>query len=260
MSSVRSGTVGWVDLSTPDIEGARRFYAALLGWELAVQRTPLGSYTVASSADREIAGMMDQAPEMAGTPAAWTVFVVVDDLEATLGAATGAGGNVLQAPFEIPGGAQVAVVADPTGAVFALISGGPEPGYPYLSEQVGAVCWAELMSSDVQAAAVFYREVFAWIAETDESGPVPYTVCSLGSDAVAGMIDRPDGLPGDVPDGWSVYFAVADCKATESRAVELGGSVVLTTTTTPMGPFAVVADPAGAAFQIMEISRPRVTT
>jgi len=256
MGNVRSGTVSWVDLSTPDIESAQRFYVGLLGWELDVQRTPLGEYTVASSNGREVAGMMAQAPDIAGAPAVWTIFVVVDDMDATLTRATGAGGEVLQSPFEIPGGAWVAVVADRAGAMFALISGGPEPGYPYLSEEVGAVCWAELMTGDVQAAIGFYHEVFGWTAEIDDTGPVPYTVCNLDGDAVAGMIGRPADLPAEVPDSWSVYFTVVECERAQSRAVELGGSVILSATTTPMGPFAVLADPAGAAFQIMEISSP----
>jgi hypothetical protein len=69
MGDVRSGTVSWVDLSTPDIKGAQHFYAGLLGWELEVQRTPMGEYTVASSGGREVAGMMAQAPDVAGMPA-----------------------------------------------------------------------------------------------------------------------------------------------------------------------------------------------
>lgn len=256
MDEVKSGTVSWVDLSTPDIEDAKRFYAGLLGWELTVQRTPMGEYTVASSGGREVAGMMAQAPEMAGTPAVWTVFVVVDDIEATLAGVTGAQGEIRQAPFEIPGGAQVAVVADRSGADFALISHGPRPGYPYYSDEVGAVCWAELMTRDVQAAIGFYHDVLGWTAETDDSGPIPYTVCMLDDDQVAGMIGRPPDLPAGVPDSWSVYFTVADCKATQSLATELGGSVILSATPTPMGPFAVLADPAGAAFQVMEITSP----
>ena len=254
MGDVKSGTVSWVDLSTPDLEGAQRFYAELLGWELDVQRTPMGEYTVASSEGREVAGMMAQAPEVAGMPAAWTVFVVVDDMKATLTRVREARGKVHQTPFDIPGGAQVAVVADRTGAMIALISGGPPPGYPYYSEDVGAVCWAELMTSDIQAAVGFYREVFGWTAENDDTGPVPYTVCNLDSDPVAGIIGRPEDLPVDVPDSWSVYFNVADCKAIQRRAAELGGSVILSATPTPMGPFAVLADPAGAAFQIMEMT------
>jgi predicted enzyme related to lactoylglutathione lyase len=256
MGNVRGGTVSWVDLSTPDIEGAQRFYADLLGWALDVQRTPMGEYTVASSAGREVAGMMAQPPETAGAPAVWTVFVVVDDLEATLAGVTRAGGSVAQSPFEIPGGARVAVVADRSGAMFALISGGPEPGHPYFAEEPGSVCWAELMTGDVEAATGFYREVLGWNAETDHTGAVPYTVCTLDGDAVAGVMGRPADLPADVPDAWSVYFAVADCEAAERRAVELGGSVILSATPTPMGPFAVLADPAGAAFQVMEMAPP----
>jgi len=93
----------------------------------------------------------------------------------------------------------VAVAADHSGAVFALISGGPEPGFPYFSQEVGAVCWAELMTGDVQAATEFYQEVFGWTAETDDTGPVPYTVCNLDGDAVAGMIGRPADLPATSP-------------------------------------------------------------
>lgn len=256
MSNVRGGTVSWVDLSTPDLEGAQRFYGALLGWELDTQRTQMGEYTVAQSGGREVAGMMAQAPETAGPPAAWTVFIVVDDMEGTLSDANKAGGAVLQPPFEIPGGALVAVVADRSGAMFALISGGPDPGYPYFSEDAGAVCWAELMTCDVQAATGFYREVFGWIAETDDTSPVPYTVFRLQGDEVAGMIGRPDDLPPELPDSWSAYFSVTDCAATQSLAAELGGSIILPATPTPMGPFAVLADPAGAAFQVMEMRSP----
>lgn len=254
MAAVTSGTISWVDLSTPDVVGARSFYAELFGWALDVQQTAMGDYIVASSGGREVAGMMAKAPEMAGTPPVWTVFVVVDDIEATLARVTAGGGEVVQTPFEIPGGARVAVVADPSGAMFALISGGRESDYPYYSEEVGAVCWAELMTGDVQAAKEFYREVFGWSAETDDTGPVRYTVCSLGDDPVAGIIARPQDLPAVVPDSWSVYFGVADCEATQTRAAELGGSVILPATPTPMGPFAVLADPAGAAFQVMEMA------
>ncbi len=254
MGTLRSGTISWVDLSTPDVDAAQTFYADLFGWDLAVQRTPMGEYTVASAGGREAAGMMAHGPEMEGAPALWTLFVVVDDIGEVLARITGAGGAVAQEPFEIPGGARVAVATDHSGAMFAVISGGPEPEYPYFSEEPGAVCWAELMTADVDAATTFYREVFGWLAETDEAGPVPYTVCTLGDDPVAGVIGRPDTLPDEVPDSWSVYFAVADCDGTLQRAVELGGSVILPATPTPMGPFAVVADPAGAAFQIMEMT------
>ena len=81
-------------------------------------------------------------------------------------------------------------------------------------------------------------------------------VATLDGDPVAGIIGRARDVPAEVPDSWSVYFTVADCTATQSRAVQLGGSVILPATPTPMGPFAVLADPAGAAFQVMEMTSP----
>ena len=255
-SDTRDGTVSWVDLSTPDIEAARRFYADLFGWTLATQHTDMGDYTVASADGREVAGMMAQGPELAGQPAMWTTFVVVDDLEATLGRVTEAGGAVHQQPLDIPGGARVAVITDSSGAMLALISGGPPPG-PYLSETVGAIGWVELMTRRPEAAEDFYRATFGWEAERSdpaESGGVAYTVFRRGDEHVAGMIATPDHVPPEVPDTWSMYVMVADCRATERRAVELGGSVLLETMPTPMGPFAVLADPAGDAFQVMEMA------
>lgn len=252
-TGTRDGTIGWADLSTPDIDGARAFYADLLGWSLATQRTDMGEYTVASVDGREVAGMMAQATEMAGAPPVWTVFVVVDDIDASLDRVTAAGGTVLQPPFEIPGGARVAVMADGSGAMLALISGGPEPGV-YFWDAAGAVCWAELMTRRPDRAEAFYRAVLGWTAEHGDGGGVDYTVFRLGDEQVAGLIRTPDHLPPEVPDTWSVYFAVADCAAAVERAVELGGSVLLGPTPTPMGPFAVLADPAGAAFQVMEMA------
>lgn len=260
-TTTRDATIGWVDLSTPDIDGARRFYANLFGWELTIQEHgEMGDYTVASVDGVEVVGMMAPSAEIAGRPAVWTTFVVVDELDATLGRVADAGGAVIQPPFDIPGGARVAVIADGSGAMLALIGGGPEPG-PYLSETVGAVCWVELMTRRPESAVAFYESVFGWAAERSDpgdAGGVAYTVFRRGDEEVAGMIATPDHVPPDVPDTWSVYFTVADCAAVLERAVELGGSVVLEATPTPMGPFAVVADPAGAVFQVMEMaSEPR---
>ena len=259
MGEIESGMIEWVDLSTPDVERARRFYGDLLGWTYNVQETDMGVYVVAEIDGRQVAGMMAPSPDMADQPSMWTMFVRVDDMDAAVERITDAGGTIAAAPFEIPGGARVAVVADRTGAMFALISGGPEPDQAYYSDQVGGVCWAELMTSSADDAIEFYRQVFGWDAETNGSGPIPYTTCRLGSKEVAGIIGRPVGVGPEVPDSWSVYFTVDDCAETEKRATGLGGAVILTSTPTPMGPFAVVADPMGAAFQVMQFQEMSTT-
>lgn len=79
---------------------------------------------------------------------------------------------------------------------------------------------------------------------------------SLDGEPVGGMIETPAHVPDDVPDNWSVYFTVADCAAAVGAARAAGGTMILEPTDTPMGPFAVLADPAGAVFQIMEFVEP----
>ena len=97
--------------------------------------------------------------------------------EATLLQAANAGGAVLQPAFDIPGGARVGVVADPPGAMFAVISGGPRPNGPYFSQRPGAVGWAELLTRDAAVATGFYGAVFGWTAVNDDvSGYTEFTI------------------------------------------------------------------------------------
>ncbi|MEZ5226733.1 MAG: VOC family protein [Acidimicrobiales bacterium] len=247
----RSGTISWVDLSTPDVDDACRFYRDLLGWELALSSTPMGDYWVATVDGRDVAGLMAQSAESIGQPATWTVFVWCEQLDATLEQIGSAGGQTLVPPFEIPGGARVAVVADPGGAMFALISGGPEPG-EYFSSDVGGVAWAELMTRQIDVSVTFYREVFGWSVATSDSGGTPYNVFSLDGVEVAGMIETPRTFR-------PTYRRRGRCTSSSThvglpRSVhELGGQVLLSSTPTPMGPFAVVSDRQGAVFQLMEL-------
>ncbi|MGI9611286.1 MAG: VOC family protein [Acidimicrobiales bacterium] len=250
--TVASGHPSWADLATSDVVAAECFYREVFGWAVTSAETSMGDFYVGSVGDRDVAGMIAQPQEMAGAPSVWTSFFYVDDLDDTIDLISAAGGTVLQKPAELPDGTRVGVVADPCGAMFALISGRPQPG-PYLSPIVGAIGWFELMTNDPQTAEAFYGTVFGWTASTDDVGGTPYTVFSLDDTHVAGMIKTPANLPAsDAPDTWSVYFNVGDCDATAKLTTENGGQAILPPTDTPMGRFAVLADPQGAVFQIME--------
>lgn len=248
------GAVNWVDLSTPDVGAATDFYGRLLGWTIERSQTPMGEYFIGSVNERQTAGMMAQGPEQRGMPAVWTTFLFVDGIEDTLVGVEKAGGRVLQPAFDIPGDARVAVIADPTGATLGLIAG-PKPEGAYLSGEFGAVCWVELLTRDPEAAERFYNEVFGWKAVTEVAGGTAYTMFKLNDEDVAGMMMMPGEVPAEAPAQWSVYFAVADCVVIEKKAAELGGQVLRATASIEMGKFAVLADPLGATFQVMEFAR-----
>ncbi|MFF4604718.1 VOC family protein [Streptomyces sp. NPDC001339] len=115
----------------------------------------------------------------------------------------------------------------------------------------GAPCWVELATEDIEAAAVYYREVFGWRAETDprtEAGG--YTVLYLGAAPVAAV--TPPYVPGQ-PAAWTVSFATRDADALAAAVTAAGGREL----TAPrevfgLGRFAVLADPEGAVFSVWQ--------
>ncbi len=245
------GAVTWIDLSTPDVKAAADFYRELLEWDdVEVSPTPSGEYHLGKVDEHDACGMMQQGPELAGMPAMWTMFVYVDDVDAAAARVPEAGGTVLEPPFDIPE-ARIAIVADPSGAMFGLFAG-PQIEGEFYSQDVGRVCWVELMTRDTAAAEGFYAELFGWKVVTENVAGNDYTTFMLGEEMVAGMMMMPDAIPAEVPPYWGVYFTVADCAATEKMVGEMGGEIHVPTMALDMGKFASFADPQGATFSVME--------
>lgn len=242
----------WVDLSTPDLEEATSFYSQVLGWELEKTPTPMGDYYIGKQHGHQVAGLMEHTPELEDAPPMWTMFINVADVDGTVSKAAEAGGDILDPPSEIPDG-RVAVIADPAGAMLGVIATPLEHSdEKWFSTEHGAVCWVELLTRDREAAAPFYEAVFGWGAFTRDSDETSYTIFTLNGEEIAGMMSMPAEVPAGAPSHWATYFAVDDCRAIERRAVDLGGKVLRATTEIDTGKFAVIEDPQGAKFSIME--------
>jgi predicted enzyme related to lactoylglutathione lyase len=78
--------------------------------------TPSGNYTEIKTGEGIEGGLMS---ENGGTPH-WLTYVRVPDVSRTVGAARDLGAKVLQDRHEIPDIGWFAVLADPTGARFAV--------------------------------------------------------------------------------------------------------------------------------------------
>ncbi len=255
MSAITSRTnaIDWVDLSVPDADVACDFYAKVLGWTYDRSESPMGVYHVASAGGHQAGGVMAAGPGN-DSPPMWTVYVRVASMDEAVAAVTNADGAILMPPFEIPGGATIAVVADPTGAVFAMMAGGPDPDEgepPLLRPVAGAAGWCELLTRDPHAAISFYDAAFGWQAHLDP--PSGYTILRLGERDVAGMLPMPAEVPAEAPAHWMVYFNSADLDATLRSVVEAGGAVLKPSTTVGSVTFALAADPANAMFGLMAL-------
>jgi hypothetical protein len=239
------GTFCWIDLGTTDLAGAKAFYRALFGWDTEdVPAGEAGTYTVCRLRGHDVAGMH---PHPEGDDSGWDSAVSVDDADAATARARELGATVLHEPADLPGAARTAKIADPGGALVGLREPRGQIGATLVNE-VGAWGWNELVSPAIDAARRFYGALFGWTA-ADIPGPVPRTSFGLGELLVGGG-HAPTPQEGQAP-RWTVSFGVADTDQSIAQVQRLGGKLLLGPLETPIGRFAIVADPAGAAFTVM---------
>ena len=114
--------------------------------------------------------------------------------------------------------------------------------------------WYELMTTDVQAAASFYRNIIGWSTTDSGLSDRQYTIVSMGKTGVGGMMALPAvALKMGARPGWIGYIGVADVDAYVTRIRQAGGVVHRAAEDIPgVGRFAVVADPQGAAFVLFK--------
>ncbi len=252
-SGYAPGTFSWVDLATPDPEGAKRFYADLLGWDH--EDMPVGDgqvYTMARLGGRAVAGIYSQPEDQlqAGIPSSWLSHVTVGDVDAAAARASELGGTALAAPFDVLEAGRMAVLADPQGAPFAVWQPKDSIGAELVNVP-GALTWNQLATSDTSAAVEFYTELFGWTTEEVEAGDEPYWSFRNSENWMnGGVMGLPPGAP--APPHWLPYFASDGVDAHAARVGELGGTVVVPIVPVPAGRLFVAQDPGGAAFGLFE--------
>ena len=249
------GTFCWVELSTTDIKAGRGFYESLFGWKAEVQPAgEMGEYIVFTLADgRAVAGGYEQQEQerSMGVPPHWNLYIYVDDVDKTVAKSTEAGGNAVVPGMDTPQG-RMAVVADPTGAMFCLWQSESMPGWAVRDEPV-SFSWAELITNDPDRAEKFYGDVFDWTVKAEPMGDAPpYRVFYLGAGerGVGGLFPPPTP---EIPNNWGVYLDVASADDTVAKARDLGAQIIVEPMPIPeVGTFSTMADPAGAVFAILE--------
>jgi len=123
----------------------------------------------------------------------------------------------------------------------------------------GTFCWADLTTTDQQAAKQFYGGLFGWQAEDLPVGDdMVYSIQRIdGKDVAAISVQPQQQRDMGVPPMWNSYVSVESADDTAARAAELGASVHAPPfDVMDVGRMAVIADPQGAFFEIWE---PRAT-
>jgi predicted enzyme related to lactoylglutathione lyase len=239
-----NGTPCWVDYGAADLDATKRFYADLLGWEYTGGEPEFGGYVTATRNGEQAAGLgPQQDPD---DPPRWTTYFATDDAAATAARITDAGGTVLVQPMEVGPMGTMVIALDPQGNPFGLWQAGVHTGFRIFNEP-GGVTWNEAAVDDADAARAFYGAVFGFrFDEVPEAGG--YTTFATGDRPLGGLGGHQSGSP----KGWTTCFSVASADAAVAAVESAGGKVTMAPTDTTFGRFAVVEDPWGAAFSVME--------
>jgi predicted enzyme related to lactoylglutathione lyase len=241
------GTPSWVDLGTTDVAGAARFYGSLFGWELEDLGPDAGGYGLFRKNGRQVAGVGPAMDPSRGT--SWSTYFATDDADATASKVASNGGQVIMAPMEVMEQGRMAVFMDPAGAFFSVWQAGKHFGAE-LTGEPGSFSWAELMTSDINAAKKFYPAVLGVKTRDVSMGEGPaYTLLEVEGRPVAGAM--PEEPSGSASSYWSVYFAVDDCDAVYAKALDQGARSTVEPQDSPAGRFAILTDPQGGSFAII---------
>jgi predicted enzyme related to lactoylglutathione lyase len=241
----------WVDLASKDAAGSRAFYGTVFGWQVDVNPDPqYGGYGLARIAGKDVAGIgPTQAPEQ---PTVWSVYIGTDDVEDLARRVQAAGGTVIAPPFDVGDQGRMAVFQDPSGAFISAWQATRMSGFQ--THGSNTFSWAELNSRGLDRAKPFYHEVFGWTAKPMDApdGTPPYTEFQVGGHSVAGGMDMPPMVPEHIPSYWLVYFGVDDIDRAHQAALDAGATSLLAPEAYPGGKYAVLTDPQGAAFGLLE--------
>lgn len=256
-----AGSFIWYELMTSDPAAATTFYGAVVGWQISPRdpnRTDGKDYRMIGRSDgKHLGGVLTITPDMGNVPSTWLAYLSAADVDAKVAAVVGDGGKVYMPATDIPHAGRIAMVADPQGVPFYVMTPTPPPNAPDMTSDVfdrsvpQRVNWNELASPDLPASKAFYAKHFDFaFNETMDMGPMgQYCFIDHHGQRVGAIMQRQDARQ---PAAWLFYFGVPSITSAKSAIEASGGTVLMGPHQVQTGEWIVVAtDPAGAAFGVV---------
>jgi len=242
-----TGRFIWLDLVTEDVNAIKKFYSGLFGWTFE-PITNDDTYTLILADDVPMGGIVfhDQLNDV--SESRWVSYLSVPNVDDAVAIVRAEGGKIHVEPRDVPDRGRLAVIADPQGAILALLTatgGDPPPDrVPGPNEWM----WIELWTTDTDRAFAFYQKLVGYGRHAyGEVEGEPYQLMRRDGRYRSGMVQLPWS---GVEPNWLPYVLVDDPTATAQRVEALGGRVILSPAGVAHGGAAVIVDPSGAAFAI----------
>lgn len=244
------GSPCWADLWTSDVDGSRRFYGELFGWEAQETNPEFGGYFMFTRQGMPVAGGMgDMGDQKADNR--WKVYLTTDNAAELVTRAEAHGGKPFMPPMPVADLGVQLLLSDPTGVTVGAWQPGTFHGFGVL-EEPGSPAWFEMHTRDHDRAVAFYQAAFGWDTEPIEDEGMRYTLAKTpdGQGQMAGILDASGFLPEGANGEWYIYWGVEDADAAAEKVKSLGGSVTDPPQDTPHGRLASATDPSGAPFKL----------
>jgi predicted enzyme related to lactoylglutathione lyase len=247
------GKIIWADLVTNDLAGAKRFYGGLFGWTFNDIHTGATDYSIALADGMPVGGLVERTVKAGERrQPAWLTFISVRNVDKARQTIVAHGGKVLSPPRAYARRGRQAVFADPQGAVFAVLqstSGDPQDTLAAPGEWI----WSSLVSHDPGTEAAFYQTVFGYeVFDMPDEDGLEHVL--LASDDYARA--SANALPAEAASlhpHWLNFVRVVSTRDAVAKAESLGGRVLVPPHPDRHGGLvAIVADPAGAPFGLLE--------
>ena len=255
MDNYPQGIFCWSELCTHNWKEGKAFYTSLFDWGTDDQ--PIGDdlfYTMLQKENDDIAAMYEMPKEQIqeGIPSSWLTYIAVDDVDECALKAKQFGAEIIAGPHNVMNAGRMLMLTDPGGATVALWQGKDHKGCKRLSE-LSTPYWHELATRNSKISNEFYCALLGWKSEIKPMDGMDYTLFMLDGKPVAGMLEMNNEWPEEVPPHWMIYFLVDNCDSTANKAQELGAQLCVPSTTVPeVGRFAVLCDPQGAVFSVIQ--------
>lgn len=220
-----NGKFIWYDLFTSDLKAVQPFYEALFGWSF--HETATGETRVLTIRREGVPianAVYVNETKIKDGASRWLSYMSVADVDQTVLRIEQNQGSVYMPPKDLPDRGRVAVVKDPEGALFAILTatGGdpPDPAYD-LNDFLGSELWARQLETAIQ----FYQALVAYEIEmVDVGNEKDYHLLVRDDEPRAGVVQIPWD---DVNPNWIPYIAVEDVAAVAVRVEVLGGRLLI---------------------------------
>lgn len=241
----RTGEFVWIDLVTSDTETNTKFLTSLFGWEIKGDK----AYSVAYSGTKPVAGIVDEKElSKDAISSFWVLSASVKDVDATLTKVKANGGKVISEKTTVPGRGETAIVQDKQEAYFSIMNN-PNGDIKASAARNGEWLWAELWTLNPKEAASFYTNVLNCTSYPIENREDGYIVLKSEKYDFAGIVETPMKKEQPI---WIPVLKVENPKDIASKALELGGKIILGPMIVSGKQVALIATPDGAPFLIQQ--------